>query len=49
MDYGAYGPYVCTLNAAKTACDMGQSAISAAESLKAFYGIPYNRIEVGGN
>lgn len=51
MDYGAAGPYVCVVKAGK--CDMGASAIAAANSLKAAYKIPYARIEltpmIGGN
>jgi chitinase len=51
MDYGSAIPSNCTIS--NRVCEMGQSAIAAAENLHAFYGVPYNRIEltpmIGGN
>ena len=51
MDYGSTTPSNCVVAGSK--CDMAQSAIAAAENLHAFYGVPYNQIEVtpmiGGN
>jgi chitinase len=52
MDYGAANSYNCVLGA-DNLCDMGKSAIQAAQSLHTQYNIPYNQIEVtpmiGGN
>jgi len=52
MDYGTAGSSVCTLGS-NGRCDMGQSAITAANSLHNYWGVPYNRIEltpmIGGN
>jgi hypothetical protein len=51
MDYGSTTPGNCTIVNGR--CDMGQSAIAAAESLHSFHGIPYDQIEltpmIGGN
>jgi hypothetical protein len=51
MDYGSTIASNCTIVNGK--CDMGKSAIAAAESLHNFHGVPYNQIEltpmVGGN
>ena len=51
MDYGSTIPSNCTIVNGR--CDMGKSAIAAAESLHNFHGIPYNQIEltpmIGGN
>ncbi|GAX83965.1 hypothetical protein CEUSTIGMA_g11389.t1 [Chlamydomonas eustigma] len=51
MDYGT-GSYVCTMGT-NNACQMGQSAISAAEDLHSFWNVPYSSIEltpmIGGN
>jgi hypothetical protein len=44
MDYGSTTPGNCTIVNGR--CDMGQSAIAAAESLHNFHGIPYNQIEL---
>ena len=53
MDYGAPNKYVCVVDSISGLCDMGKSAVAAAESLKSAYGIPYSRIEltpmIGGN
>lgn len=53
MDYGAAGPYTCVVNATTKKCDMAASAAAAADSLAAYYKIPYSRIEltpmIGGN
>lgn len=53
MDYGAAGPYVCVVNKTTGKCDMGASAAAAADSLAAYYKVPYSRIEltpmIGGN
>ena len=50
MDYGT-GATFCAMNG--TVCDMGQSAINAAESLHSYWNVPYNLIEltpmIGGN
>jgi hypothetical protein len=52
MDYGEAGPYTCAVGA-NGLCDMGQSAINAAESLHRLHGVPYASIEltpmIGGN
>nr|BBA94225.1 chitinase [Euglena gracilis] len=52
MDYGDASPYVCAVGATGR-CDMGQSAINAAETLHALHGVPYANIEltpmIGGN
>lgn len=51
MDYGGASAGVCTLSG--SSCDMGASAVQAAESLHSAWGVPYNQIEVtpmiGGN
>ena len=51
MDYGSTIPSNCTI--VNGQCDMGKSAIAAAENLHNYYGIPYNQIEltpmIGGN
>ena len=51
MDYGSTSAGNCTVVGGS--CDMGQSAIAAAENLHSFYGIPYANIEltpmIGGN
>jgi len=51
MDYGSTIASNCTI--VNSRCDMGKSAIAAAESLHNFHGIPYNQIEltpmIGGN
>ena len=51
MDYGSTTPTNCVVVSGK--CDMAQSAITAAENLHSYYGVPYNQIEVtpmiGGN
>ncbi len=51
MDYGSTLPSNCTIVNGR--CDMGKSAIAAAESLHNFHGVPYNQIEltpmIGGN
>ena len=51
MDYGSTIPSNCTI--VNSRCDMGKSAIAAAESLHNFHGIPYSQIEltpmIGGN
>ena len=44
MNYGAPSPGVCVV--ANGRCDMGQTAIQAAKSLKARFGMPYSRIEL---
>jgi hypothetical protein len=44
MDYGEPEPANCVVTA--EACDMGRSAIRAAENLHAGYGVPYDRIEL---
>ena len=50
MDYGT-GASVCAMKG--SICDMGQSAINAAESLHSYWGVPYALIEltpmIGGN
>lgn len=43
MDYGRAGTNVCVLNS-NGKCDMGQSAIPAAENLEYTYGIPASKI-----
>ena len=40
MDYGTQ----CTM--VNGACDMGQSAVNAAESIHSFFGVPYSSIEI---
>jgi len=51
MDYGSTGPGNCVV--VNGACEMGQSAIQAAELLHSGFGVPYNQIEltpdIGGN
>jgi hypothetical protein len=51
MDYGT-GSSVCTMGT-NNACQMGQSAISAAQDLHSFWNVPYSSIEltpmIGGN
>jgi len=51
MDYGSTTASNCTI--VNGVCEMGQSAIAAAENLHSFYGTPYNQIEltpmIGGN
>src|SRR5581483_4301891 len=51
MDYGSTSAGNCTIVGG--VCEMGQSAIAAAENLHSFYGIPYANIEltpmIGGN
>jgi chitinase len=51
MDYGSADSSVCTV--VNGVCEMGQSAVAAAESLHSHYGVPYNQIEltvmIGGN
>ena len=56
MDYAATGTatsYVCTLQPGTSLCDMGQSAVVAAQNLHISLGVPYNHIEltplIGGN
>ena len=53
MDYGAPNKYVCVIDPSTNLCDMGKSAVAAAESLKSAYGVAYSRIEltpmIGGN
>jgi hypothetical protein len=44
MDYGAAIPGNCTVVAG--VCDMGRSAVQAAENVHARYGIPMDRIEL---
>jgi hypothetical protein len=52
MDYGSSIASNCVLNATNR-CDMGLSAIAAANSLHNSFGVPYNQIEltpmIGGN
>jgi hypothetical protein len=52
MDYGSTTPTNCTIGS-NGKCDMGKSAIAAAQSLHNFYGVPYSQIEltpmIGGN
>ncbi|GLC39981.1 hypothetical protein PLESTB_001630400 [Pleodorina starrii] len=49
MDYGSS----CTAFNAAGVCDMGQSAINAAQALNSYWGVPYSSIEltpmIGGN
>jgi len=51
MDYGSTNPGNCTV--VNGSCQMGQSAVQAAENLHSFYGTPYSNIEltvlIGGN
>ena len=51
MDYGAPSQFVCFV--ANGTCDMGRSAIQAAQNLNARHGIPFRSIEltpmIGGN
>ena len=53
MDYGPPNKYVCVIDPLTNLCDMGKSAVAAAESLKSAYGVAYSRIEltpmIGGN
>jgi hypothetical protein len=44
MDYGSAAAYNCVV--VNGACEMGQSAIQAAQSLNSQYGIPYSHIEI---
>jgi len=44
MDYGSTSSNNCVVSG--STCEMGQSAIAAAESLNANYGIPYSHIEL---
>lgn len=52
MDYGSANASNCTLNGSGQ-CDMGKSAVAAANSLHNYWGVPYNQIEltpmIGGN
>jgi hypothetical protein len=48
MDYGAAGPYVCVVNKTTGKCDMGASAIAAADSLAAAYQVWIERGGRGG-
>lgn len=45
MDYGTAGANVCVLGS-NGLCEMGQSAIQAAENLEHTFGIPANKIEL---
>ena len=51
MDYGSAIPTNCTMVGG--VCEMGQSAVAAAENLHSNWGVPYNQIEItpmiGGN
>jgi chitinase len=51
MDFGGTSASNCTI--VNGGCEMGQSAIAAAENLHSFYGVPYANIEltpmIGGN
>jgi hypothetical protein len=51
MDYGSTSAGNCTIVGG--VCEMGESAIAAAQNLHAFYGVPYSQIEItpdiGGN
>jgi hypothetical protein len=51
MDYGGPSPGVCVVSGGR--CDMGQSAIQAANNLHAHLGVPFANIEltpmIGGN
>jgi chitinase len=51
MDYGSTSAANCTISG--SSCEMGLSAIAAAENLHSYYGIPYANIEltpmIGGN
>jgi hypothetical protein len=51
MDYGSTLASNCTI--VSGACEMGQSAVAAAQNLHNFYGVPYANIEItpmiGGN
>jgi len=56
MDYtssGTENATLCTLMSGQNLCEMGQSAVTAAQDLHNYYGVPYNQIEVtpmiGGN
>ena len=44
MDYGPPQPSNCVV--ADGACDMGRSAIQAAENLNALHGVPFSQIEL---
>ena len=44
MDFGAPSPVVCVVSGG--VCDMGQSAIQAAQNLEHTYGVPAARIEL---
>jgi chitinase len=52
MDYGSANSYNCVLGS-DSLCDMGKSAIQAAQSLHDQFGVPYSQIEltpmIGGN
>jgi hypothetical protein len=51
MDYGSTLASNCTI--VSGACEMGQSAVAAAQNLHSYYGVPYSKIEItpmiGGN
>ncbi|HKE16532.1 MAG TPA: hypothetical protein VKB80_16780 [Kofleriaceae bacterium] len=53
MDYGSPGPSVCVVNDGGDRCDMGRSAIQAAQNLQAAWGVPLSNVEltpmIGGN
>jgi chitinase len=44
MDYGSAIASNCTV--VNGVCEMGQSAVAAAESLHSYYGVPYSQIEL---
>jgi len=44
MDYGSTGPGLCVV--VNGSCDMGQSAIQAAQNLEHTYGVPASKIEL---
>ncbi len=52
MDYGSANAGNCTLGS-NGQCEMGQSAVAAANSLHSYWGVPYGQIEltpmIGGN
>jgi len=45
MDYGAASSIICVLNSSNL-CDMGKTAIKAAQNFSNAYNIPYNKIEL---
>ena len=53
MDYGPPAASNCVIAAGGRACDMGRSAIQAAENLHVMHGVPYGQMELtamlGGN